>query len=318
MFTARFQVAHAAKITRGTLGQTNRPLDSVDSPNSQTPQHPRPNYAEYDRCASGERSAMPYSAQRRVTRSPDLVAHLDLRRPLARALRRVPSRSRRSRACRRRTAATVGVVEVVGRPVGEHDVARGVDVRADVEEDLLVVVRRRRARRRRRPPSSARASRGPRSRASPCARGRGRPCGSRRSRSCGTRRRRAGRSRRSRARSPGSPAGRSARSPCRATRPRRRLADDDRRVDRVAPHRQRRHVEDRERLGRRVVAGVVAERALLGEVAAARRSPRARSPRSPAPRGRRVTPLTSSTASPRRKPANISSSMCFGSGALAL
>ena len=47
----------------------------------------------------------------------------------------------------------------------------------------------------------------------------------------------------------------------------RRLADDDRRVDRVAPHRERRHVEDGERLGRRVVAGVVAERALGGEVA---------------------------------------------------
>ena len=30
----------------------------------------------------------------------------------------------------------------------------------------------------------------------------------------------------------------------------RRLADDDRRVDRVAPHRHRRHVEDRERLRR--------------------------------------------------------------------
>jgi hypothetical protein len=39
----------------------------------------------------------------------------------------------------------------------------------------------------------------------------------------------------------------------------RRLADDDRGVDRVAPHRHRRDVEDRERLGRRVVAGVIAE-----------------------------------------------------------
>ena len=46
----------------------------------------------------------------------------------------------------------------------------------------------------------------------------------------------------------------------------RRLADDDRRIDRVAPHRHRGEVEDRERLRRRVVAGVVAERALLGQL----------------------------------------------------
>jgi hypothetical protein len=38
-------------------------------------------------------------------------------------------------------------------------------------------------------------------------------------------------------------------------------------IDRVAPHRERRHVEDGELLGRRVVAGVVAERALVGDVA---------------------------------------------------
>src|SRR5581483_11144906 len=46
----------------------------------------------------------------------------------------------------------------------------------------------------------------------------------------------------------------------------RRLADDDRGIDRVLPHRQRRDVEDRERLGGRVVAGVVAERALLADL----------------------------------------------------
>ena len=47
----------------------------------------------------------------------------------------------------------------------------------------------------------------------------------------------------------------------------RRLADDDRRVDRVASHRDRRHVEDREALGRRVEAGVVAERPFVRELA---------------------------------------------------
>ena len=40
----------------------------------------------------------------------------------------------------------------------------------------------------------------------------------------------------------------------------RRLADDDRRVDRVAAHRDRRDAEDRELLGRGVEARVVAER----------------------------------------------------------
>ena len=46
----------------------------------------------------------------------------------------------------------------------------------------------------------------------------------------------------------------------------RRLADHDRRVDRVRAHRHRRHVEDRELLRMRVVASVVAERALEREV----------------------------------------------------
>ena len=46
-------------------------------------------------------------------------------------------------------------------------------------------------------------------------------------------------------------------------------------------------------------------------------SPRARSPRSRAPRGRSSLHATISTGRPRRKPASISSSMCFGSGALA-
>ena len=47
----------------------------------------------------------------------------------------------------------------------------------------------------------------------------------------------------------------------------RRLPDDDRRIDRVATHRHRRDVEDGKRLGRRVVAGVVAEGALDSLVA---------------------------------------------------
>ena len=46
----------------------------------------------------------------------------------------------------------------------------------------------------------------------------------------------------------------------------RRLADHDRRIDRIAAHGQRRQVEDGEPLGRRVVAGVVAERPLVGQL----------------------------------------------------
>ena len=46
----------------------------------------------------------------------------------------------------------------------------------------------------------------------------------------------------------------------------RRLPDDDRRVDRIAAHRHRGDVEDREGLGGGVEAGVVAEGPLVGEV----------------------------------------------------
>ena len=46
----------------------------------------------------------------------------------------------------------------------------------------------------------------------------------------------------------------------------RRLADDDGGIDGVAPHRDRREPEDRERLGRRVVAGVVSKGPLLGQL----------------------------------------------------
>ena len=56
---------------------------------------------------------------------------------------------------------------------------------------------------------------------------------------------------------------------CRLAEPRvllRRLADDDRRIDRIAAHRDGGELENGERLGRRVVPGVVAERPLLGEL----------------------------------------------------
>ncbi len=96
-----------------------------------------------------------------------------------------------------------------------------------------------------------------------------------------------------------------------------RLADDDRRIDRVAPHRHRRDAEDRERLGVRVVAGVVAERALDPDVVL-RDVPLEDDLRV---RGHleidRLAACTSSTGSPRRNPASMSSSRCFGSGALA-
>jgi hypothetical protein len=46
----------------------------------------------------------------------------------------------------------------------------------------------------------------------------------------------------------------------------RRLADDDRRIDRVPAHRDRGDAEERELLGRRVVAGVIAERPLHAAV----------------------------------------------------
>ena len=69
----------------------------------------------------------------------DLLAHLDLGRPFARAFlgelrRRVDPELPAEELPHRR------VVEVVGRAVGEHDVAGGVDVGAGVEEDLRVVV----------------------------------------------------------------------------------------------------------------------------------------------------------------------------------
>ena len=69
-----------------------------------------------------------------------LGAHLDLGRPLPRALVR-DLRGGVDPELAADELAHGGVVEVVGGPVGEHDVARGVDVGADVEGDLRVVVR---------------------------------------------------------------------------------------------------------------------------------------------------------------------------------
>src|SRR6266545_2958812 len=68
-----------------------------------------------------------------------LGAHLDLRRPLARSLgrplvRRVDPELAAVELARRR------VVEMVERPFAHQHVARGIDVRADAEEDLVVVV----------------------------------------------------------------------------------------------------------------------------------------------------------------------------------
>src|SRR5215216_3044562 len=69
----------------------------------------------------------------------DLRRHLDLGRPLPRALRRrlrgcVDAQLAADELQRRR------VVEVVERSLRQDDVTLRVDVRADVKEDLLVVV----------------------------------------------------------------------------------------------------------------------------------------------------------------------------------
>ena len=148
-------------------------------------------------------------------------------------------------------------------PAREHDVAAGVDVRADLPRHLA----RSRARPRRRPPrsrtSSARAGPCPRSRASPCARGRVTPCGSRRCSSCGRPRRPAGRSRRSRAGRAQRGQEDAARWPCPARRPR-PAAGPPR--SRGRSRRARMVMAVTWRTGKsvdgRVVAGVVAERAL--------------------------------------------------------
>ena len=146
---------------------------------------------------------------------------------------------------------------------------------------------------------------------------RGTPCGSRRSRSCGTRRRRGGRSRRSPAASCGRPGGRCAPSPCRARRPRpaacrRRSTRRSRRVAWSSPR------CGRSGTARRASSSPCGRRtAPRSRRRPSRPSPRGRSRRSPAPRAEPSCTATSSTGSPRRKPASISSSRCFGSGALA-
>ena len=81
----------------------------------------------------------------------DSVAHHDLLGH-SRPLRAGSSRSRRSRSCRRRTAASA-LVEMVERPLREaRRVAHRVDIRADVRRPPRSRARSR-ARRRRRPPS---------------------------------------------------------------------------------------------------------------------------------------------------------------------
>ena len=209
------------------------------------------------------------------------------------------------------------VVEVVERPVGDHDVALRIDVRADVEEDLLVVVHVHvgvddddRLRQREHPEAPDRVHH--------LARVAGERLADRDDHAVveGAGDREVvvddlGH---------GHADGRQEDPLGRLPEPRvllRRLADDDRRVDRVAPHRHRLDVEDRERLGRRVVAGVVAERALEAELVlldvALEHDLRVR--RHLEVVARRT--WTISTGRPRKKPASISSPMCFGSGALA-
>ena len=78
----------------------------------------------------------------------------------------------------------------------------------------------------------------------------------------------------------------------------RRLRRDDRVVDRVALGRHALHVQHRERLDRRVEAGVVAERALRVRARPARRSPRARPGRAPAPAAARSGSRPSRPARP--------------------
>src|SRR4051794_26831608 len=89
-------------------------------------------------CA-GRCAGYPELAPPRIHARPDLIAHLDLERPLAPpfigAFRRcVDPDLAAVRLDRRR------VVELVDRPLAEQDVAGGIDVRTRVEEDLLVVV----------------------------------------------------------------------------------------------------------------------------------------------------------------------------------
>ena len=178
-----------------------------------------------------------------VDERPDLGAHLDLRRPLARALlgplcvASIPSLPPKNCSVGAWSSWSSG-------PSVRSDVALRVDVGADAEEDLLVVVHvhplvddddRLRQAEQAEPPD----------RVHHLLRVAGERLADRDdARSCGTRPRPGGRSRRSPGRSSGSPAGRSARSPCRATRPpaaacRRRSTGRSRRAASSSPSRGR-------------------------------------------------------------------------------
>ena len=254
---------------------------------------------------------MPYSSQRRVTRSRTSalisISGGHSRAPSGSLVRRVDPELAAVELEGRR------VVEVVERPLGEQHVALRIDVGADAEEHLLVVVHvdpfvhdddRLRQRSSPRPqiacitfcawPGNCLRIETMQQLWNAPATG--------------------GRSRRAPARSSGSPAGRSAPSPCRARRPpaaacRRRSTGRSRRGASSARSRGR-----RERLDARVVAGVVAERPLGREVArldvALEHDLRVRGNLD----GDRLR-RNELDRRALRKPASMNSSMCFGSGA---
>ncbi len=179
------------------------------------------------------------------------------------------------------------MVEMIGRPLGEDDVTGRVDVGADVEGDLRVVVGvdmgvddddRLRQREQPEPPDRVHDLAGLPRVALADRDDRAVMEGARDRQVVVDDLRHGGPDRRQE-----DPLGRLA-EPCVLLR---RLADDDRRVDRVSPHRHRREMEDGERLGRRVVAGVVAERPFLGKLAALDVALEHDLRAAPGPRGRR-------------------------------
>ena len=187
---------------------------------------------------------------------------------------------------------------MVERALADHDVARGIDVRPGVEEHLFVVVHVHVGVHDDDALGEAQHP-GPRSRASPSARGPGSSCGSRRCSSCGTRQRREvvvdDLRHRRRTAWREDPLGRLAkarRPPAAACR--RRSTGRSRRAASSSPS----GGNEGKRLGRRVVAGVVSEGASVR--ARPSRYPRARSRRSLDLPKSTVTPLTSSTGSPRK------------------
>ena len=96
-----------------------------------------------------------------------------------------------------------------------------------------------------------------------------------------------------------------------------RLAGVGRVIDRVAPRRDPLDREDRKALLLVVVAGVVAERPLERGLAGMDVSPRARSPRPPAPADRGSGTSRSRSSIPRSRPANWYSESVSGTGVTA-